>query len=541
MKKSAIFFLLLFISSKIFAQGTLSGDLMMNLNSFQRDTNIRAAGNPLYDNYLSGSEGWLSLRYNVKGYTFFLRADAFNTSNLKNPRTASTDFGIGAWNISKEFKDFSFSVGYIYDQIGSGVLFRAYENRGLLIDNALIGIELKYKLTNNITLKGFTGQQKNNNGVNNLRYGPVLRGFNAEGDYIAGKIQLNPGVGFLDRILDAGSMDQVVSRINSQDINTRFVPKYNMYAFTAYNTLTYKNFSWYMEGAYKTHEAVMFTDNLLRDKPGNVQYTSMSYGRKGLALSLSGKRTQDFVMRTSPNEELLNGMVNWQPIIAVLRPERLMSRYTPQSQDFSEMAGTANLNISPNDLTNFTLTYTNINTLDNHKLYREAFAEAYYQGWKNWIFQGGVQYLEYNVELYQSRTIPNPVLYAVTPFVEATYRISDVKSLRGEIMYQSTKQDYGSWVFALLEYNLAPKWSISVSDMYNVVMNKDENNINYREFGFQSKKADHYYSVFTAYTKGPHRFTLAYVKQIDGINCTGGVCRYEPAFSGVKATVTSSF
>src|SRR5258708_5114833 len=102
MKKSAILFLLLLISGRILAQGTFSGDLMMNLNSFQRDTNIKASGNPLYDNYLSGSEGWLDLRYNIKGFTFFVRADAFNNSNLKNPTNASTDFGIGAWSVTKD-------------------------------------------------------------------------------------------------------------------------------------------------------------------------------------------------------------------------------------------------------------------------------------------------------------------------------------------------------------------------------------------------------------------------------------------------------
>jgi len=53
--------------------------------------------------------------------------------------------------------------------------------------------------------------------------------------------------------------------------------------------------------------------------------------------------------------------------------------------------------------------------------------------------------------------------------------------------------------------------------------------------------AHHYPNVFMAYTKDANRFTLQYVKQVDGINCTGGVCRYEPAFSGFKIGVTSSF
>ncbi|MBX9448900.1 MAG: hypothetical protein KL787_03955 [Taibaiella sp.] len=44
-----------------------------------------------------------------------------------------------------------------------------------------------------------------------------------------------------------------------------------------------------------------------------------------------------------------------------------------------------------------------------------------------------------------------------------------------------------------------------------------------------------------AYSKNAHRFSLAYVKQVEGINCTGGVCRYEPAFSGLRLGITSSF
>ena len=549
MKKTAFLFVLLAVSGTLFAQGTFSGDLMMNMNFFQRDTNIKASNNPLYDNALSGSEGWLDLRYNTNGFTFFLRADAFNNSNLKNPIAPSTDFGIGAWSVTKDMKDLTITIGSIYDQVGSGILFRSYEDRGLLIDNALMGIELKYKLTNNISLKGFTGQQKNNNQVNNVRYGPVIKGFNAEGDFSAGKVHLVPGIGVLNRTLDAGSMAAVAASINAQDTNHRFEPKYNMYAFSVYNTLTYKNFSWYVEGCYKTHEAVSepgyYETNanhvdsnatLLFDKPGNVEYTSINYGMKGIALSLTGKRTQDFVMRTSPNETLLNGMLNWQPVVAVLRPERLMARYTPASQDISEMAGTANLALSPNDVTNFTVTYTHINTLDDHKLYREAYVDGFYQGIKNWIFQGGAQYMEYNILAYQSEgSIAHPIVYAITPFADITYRMTEKNSLRAEVQYMDTRQDYGSWLFVLLEFDIAPKWAISASDMYNVSPNPNDDNHNYKNPG------NHYYNLYAAYTKGPHRFSLAYVKQVDGINCAGGVCRYEPAFSGVKATLTSSF
>jgi len=532
MKKINFLLTLLCVSYISFGQtqGTFSGDFMMNMNFFMRDTSIKASGNPLYNNYLSGNEAWLDLRYTVDGFNFFARADVFDNSNLKVPTQAMSGFGIGAWSISKEFEGLTITAGYIYDQIGSGILFRAYEDRGLLIDNAVEGVELKYKLAPNITIKGFAGQQKN---VFQL-YAPVVKGFNAEGDFTVGKVHLSPGIGILNRTLDQNNMDAIVSNINSQPLASRFVPVYNVYAGTVYNHLTYKNFSWYVEGAYKSHEAI-YTDsaNTLVDKPGNVEYTTLNYARKGMAINFAGKRTEDFVMQTYPNATASPGqdIMNWQPIMAIMRTERLISRYTPISESVSEQAAIGSLLLSPSDVTNITVNYTQINKLDNTKLYREGWAEVLYQGIDKWIIQLGAQYMEYNIFIYQNETPTLPhMVYAVTPFTELTYRINDKKSVRFEGQWMDSKQDYGSWVFALLEFNFAPKFSISASDMYNYDPNLEK-----------VSKANHYYNIYTAYTKGPHRFSLAYVKQVDGINCSGGVCRYEPAFSGVKATCTSSF
>ncbi|NDC42293.1 MAG: hypothetical protein EBZ77_12215, partial [Chitinophagia bacterium] len=185
MNKAFLFVLVAFFPYFVHAQsGTLSGDLQTNINFFQKDTAIKASGNPLYENYLSGSETWLTLRYAVNGWAFSVRADAFNNSNLYNPTQALTLQGIGAYTISKEMDDLTVVGGYIYDQIGSGLLFRSYEDRGLLIDNALVGLELKYKLGKNVLLKGFSGQQK----FLLNKYSPIIRGFNAEGDYTVKKV-----------------------------------------------------------------------------------------------------------------------------------------------------------------------------------------------------------------------------------------------------------------------------------------------------------------------------------------------------------------
>ncbi len=514
-------------SPGIYAQhtGNLSGDLMLNSNFFQRDTAIKASDNQLYDNFLSGGEGWMSLRYSNYGFNGFLRLDAFNNSNLRNPTEAMSGFGIGAWNISKDFKGLTITGGYIYDQIGSGILFRAYEDRGLLIDNALAGLHLKYKLNDNLSIKAFTGQQKNVF----TRYNPVIKGVNLEGSYaLSENIYINPGAGALNRTLDQESMNAVVNNINALPDSAQFVPQYNMYGFTAYNTLSAGDFTWYIEGAYKTREAISDYNGRLINSDGNIVYSTLSYALKGFALNLTGKRTQNFSMRTSPNESQLNGMVNWQPIVAQIRPQRLIARYMPASQDLSELALNANALISPDENYDFNVSYTHINSLEGLKLYREAYVEANIRSVKNTLIDVGVHYMQYNQDHYQFK--PGvPIVEAITPFTEITYKINAKKSFRVQAQYMHTQQDFGSWAFLALEYAIAPQWSFAVSDMYNLKPAHD------------GDKAQHYYNIFIAHTRGAHRFQAAYVKQVEGINCTGGVCRYEPAFSGLRIGITSSF
>lgn len=506
--------------------GNLSGNLMLNGNFFQRDTAIGAAGNPLYDNLLSGGESWLSLRYSgFHGFDAFLRVDALHNSNLKNPTQPLSGFGIGAWSLGRQAGKMHILGGYIYDQIGSGILFRAYEDRGLLLDNALVGVRLKYDITPEWTVKAFTGQQKNLFS----RHEPIIKAINIEGGLAIGENTfISPGIGLLNRTLDRTAIDETLTRINALPASERFSPKYNVYAATLYNTLSYKDVSWYIEGAVKSQEAINDLSGKIVNEKGNVLFSTLNYATKGLALTLTGKRTENFAMRTAPSQTLLNGMMSWQPIIAQIRPQRTIARYSPASQDLSEIGGSANLLYSPSFDYDFNVSYTHINTLDDLKLYREIYASASIRSVKKWLLDFGVQYLEYNQEFYQLKPGAG-ILKAITPFTEITYRINNTQSLKFQGQYMSTKQDYGSWIYVGLEYAVAPNWSFAINDMYNF----DPAQV--------GATPQHYYNVFTSYTKGANRFTLAYVKQVEGVNCTGGVCRYEPAFSGLRLGITSSF
>jgi hypothetical protein len=122
----------------------------------------------------------------------------------------------------------------------------------------------------------------------------------------------------------------------------------------------------------------------------------------------------------------------------------------------------------------------------------------------------------------------------LTPYAEATYNLTRRQSIRTQLQYLSTEEDQGDFAFALLEYNIAPHYTLSISDMVNTQPRKN---------GVLKKGQDlvHYYSIFGSYTLNQTRFTAGYVKRVQGVVCTGGVCRVEPAFSGLEVSVSTNF
>ena len=511
----------------VYAQGNLSGSLEASGNFYQRDSTIGASNTPQYDNQLSGADAWLNLSYRNWGFDIGVRFDLFNNSNLRNPQDSYSAQGLGMWYISKSIQKLDITVGHIYDQIGSGIIFRAYEERPLSIDNALVGLRLNYNINENWSARVMTGRQRNFF----TTYQPIIKSLAIDGFVpldTLGNIQIAPGFGVVNRTLDDQSMNLVVANINTYDSLDAFVPMYNTYAFSLYNTLTYKNFSWYVEGAYKTHEAIANPNTgLLIDKSGSVFYTSLSYAGDGLGITVQAKRTENFTLRTSPNETLLLGVINFLPPMARQNTYRLTSRYNAATQEFGELAFQADVLYSPKRNLNFLVNFSNITDLDGALLYREVYTEATIRKPRKWKIITGIQFQQYNQEVYEQK--PGvPLVQTIIPYFEYSHKFDRKKSLRTEIQYMHTEQDFGSWLYGLVEFNIAPNWSFAVTDMINVKPKKYDN-------------VKHFYTFLASYSHKANIFSLSYVKQVEGIVCTGGVCRYEPAFNGVKARVVSSF
>lgn len=534
--------------------GHISGSLQANGNFFIKDARIGAANTPQYEHQLAGADAWLNLNYSNWGFDFGLRFDLFNNSNLPNPVDSYTDEGIGRWFISKKIEKLDLTAGYIYDQIGSGIIFRAYEERPLFIDNALLGIRLGYELTPDWKVKVFTGRQKNRFET----YHSVVRGASLEGFISGGDTSnwsLAPGIGIVSRTHSDEAVTQLLSTIATYTPQDTVSVKYNAYAFSVFNTLTAGNFSWYIEGAYKTPEVFFdpFVEKLNRNgeitlgkfvnEPGTVLYTSMSYAGGGFGVVLEGKRTENFTFRTDPFVSLNRGMINFLPPVTRQNTYRLTTRYNAATQELGELALQADIRYAPNRKWTFNVNFSNITTLEDELLYREIYTEAQYKSKNKWSVTGGLQMQRYNQDIYEDKP-GAPLVETLTPYVDFLYKFDRKKALRLEAQYMAvgddlkakSKQDYGDWLFGLAEFTIAPHWSFTVSDMFNISPGK---NSPVDDSG--AKASIHYPRVDVYYTHKSNRFSLSYVKQVEGVVCSGGICRLEPAFSGVKMTVNSSF
>jgi len=524
-------------------EGVFSGSLELNSNFFLRDSAIGAANTPQYDNQLSGGEAWLNLNYNYKGFDFGLRFDAFLNSNLRNPTQSYSAQGIGYWHIRKKTDKLDITAGHFYDQIGSGIIFRSYEARALFLDNALVGVRLNYDLFENdnssLTAKAFMGRQKRSllgggDQIISQAFKPYIKGISFDGYWGNDSgFSLAPGFGVVNRTLDDSEMNLIVADINlDYDSTEAFVPKFNTYAFSLYNTLTVGNFSWYAEGAYKTTEAINnpFTSRFL-NKAGTVLYTSFAYSKKGFGITLEGKRTENFSMRVSPfpdPAEFNARIINFLPPMARQNTYRLTARYNAATQELGELAFQGDIRFSPKKRLTFNLFGSYIDDLEGTKLFRELHLNARFRKPKKYSMVTGVQWLQYNQGIYENQNLNAPVVEAIVPYVDFLYKFDKKKSLRTELQYMHTEQDFGSWIFALAEFSVAPSWIVTVSDMYNIQPTDSDDGLHYPTAGI-------------VYSKKANRFSLAYVKQVEGVVCTGGVCRFEPGFSGVRFNLTSTF
>ncbi|MGI4873491.1 MAG: DUF6029 family protein [Janthinobacterium lividum] len=436
------------------------------------------------------------------------------------------------------------TVGNFYEQFGSGLVFRAYEERNLGIDNSIDGVRVRVQPVRGLRLTGLVGKQR----FFFDKAPAIVRGFDAE-------VSLNDLLPSLDsaatRLTVGGSF---VSKYQTADDPTYVLPE-NVGAGAGRVSISNGGFVFNAEYAYKANDPSVANGFIYR--PGQALLVTTSYARHGFGLVLGAKRVDNMDFRTDRNATGNLNRLNFLPALTKQHTYLLAASIYPYAtQPLGELSSqleltyhVANGPLGGHYGTDILLNLSAVNGLAKTMLNDGTTTRQGYES--GFLTVGSERYFrDYNLELHRRFTtrLKANVMYAHFVYnkdvvegvagngiitsdvgvVEVAYKLTPRHSLRGELQTLQTKQDQGSWAAAVLEYTQSPHFFVSAYDQYNYGNSVDEKQI-------------HYLVGQVGYIGGTTRIALGYGRQRAGIVCVGGVCRYVPASNGAILTITSSF
>ncbi len=524
-------------------EGQIHGNFQIDAQVYRNDSAIGAEVPPSK----MGLNSYANLTYTKGNFTAGLRYEGYMNALLGYDEEYN-DIGVPYRFISYRNDELEITVGNFYEQFGSGLIFRSYEDKSLGYDNAMDGIKVKFNPYKGVYLKGFTGKQRKY-----FDLGPgIVRG-------VDGELFVNDIFEFLkesnSQIILGGSF---VSKYQKDENPVYNLPE-NVGAFSGRFSITNGGLNLSAEYAYKYPDPHPDASDLYNynTKYGDVILVNTSYSKKGLGIYLSAKRVDNMTFRSDRNATLNNLHINYIPSITKNHTYSLAAMYPYVTQSNGEIGfqGEIIYNfdkgtfIGGNYGTNVTINFSQVNsikttptvTTDRYEsdylaigddvYYRDLNVKIYKKLTPEWKIDLNYLNLRFNnnvmrLILDDSGTSTFGTLDANIAIVDATYKFKPRHSLRMEVQGLFTDQDKGNWAMGLLEYTIAPKWFVAVSDQYN--------------YGNEDDKL-HYFNVAAGYKKKANRIQIGYGRQREGVVCIGGVCRNVPASSGFNISITSSF
>lgn len=522
-------------------QGRLSGNFQLDAQLYKADSLIGADAIP----EKMALNTYSNIRYDQGNFSAGVRFEGY-MNTLQGFDPGYDGVGLPYLFARYRFDDLDFTVGDFYEQFGSGILLRTWEDKFLGVDNALRGVRVKYTPHEGIYLTGLVGKQR-------LFWeeGPgLVRGLD-------GDIRLNDLIPSLkDKMSMISLGGSFVSKYQPDNDPIYILPE-NVGSWAYRFNFTRGAFHLDSEYAGKINDPS--ADNNFIYKPGNSFVANASYSVTGLGINVSAKRVDNMSFRSDRTENLNKLMIGYLPPISKNFTYSLMNVYPYSSQPNGEMGiqgeisynirrgtklggkyGTQiSLNFSMvnslnkvalNDTTdigsNGTLGYTSdFFKLGEDVFYRDINAEISRKLSKKWKVSGIYQHIVYNQLVMEGK---GGLINANLAIVDVTWKLKSKHAIRTEIQGLWTEDDKGDWAMLLLEYSISPNWFFSVSDQYNYGNSDEEMRVHYL------------YSSF-GYVKDANRIQLSYGKQREGILCVGGVCRNVPAMNGFTLSITSSF
>jgi len=554
MKKIILFFLVFNLSTDFFSQdgapGVISGNIQAIGQYYQEDTLISAA----LPEHLYGFNGFANVNFQKGDFRAGIRYESY-LNTLEGYPTSFNGTGLGYRYMSWTGDGVGVTIGNFYDQFGSGMIFRAYEERQLGIDNSMDGIRLTYEPKNGIYLKGMIGKQRFSFQDKLINGNGIIRAF--DGEF------------FLNELLDSSNSWKLkatlggsfVSKFNTDNNTTLFNMPKNVGATCLRMNLRYHKIRFSGEYVHKINDPYPDQNENFNYcyKNGEGILLNLGYSTKGFAIDFSAKHMDNMLWRsTNVNVGPTDLLIGYLPALTKQHTYNLAATLYPYATNFygeiayqldvlykipkkTVLGGRYGTSIAVNFATAHAPERKFISDMSTS---RNSYTTSIFAKSDSVLFQ------DFNIEIKRKinkklklnlnyfNFIFNDdavkvagyykMIYAQIAVLDLTYKINRYHSLRFETQAMWTDNDKGDWLFGQIEYTFSPHWYVAILDQYNSG-NSDLN------------KRIHYGLISGGYINGSHRFSLQYGKQRAGVFCVGGVCRTVPASNGLTFSFTSSF
>jgi hypothetical protein len=551
MKKITSLFVSIHFCFFVFSQesniGVINGDFNLNLQSYQEDSKIGAEA----QDEIVLNNAYLNLNYSRGNFATGIRYESYlNALADFDPEFKGN--GIMYRYATYSIDNLEITAGNYYEQLGSGLIFRSYEEKGLGIDNAMDGVRLKYEPIDGLYLKTFIGKSRTH-----FTYSDgIFRGADAE-------LNINEILNseLKTKIIFGGSF---ISRYQQRE-NLIFQIPQNVSAYASRINLMHGKWSYFGEYAYKINDpANVLSQSQMNYANGKAFTQNITFSKRGFGISAEMHRTDNMIFKSDRDRDGKAYIINYIPTLSKPHTYSLLALYPCATQANGELGIQFDIfykfkkgsQLGGKYGTKIVINYSQINALEggpsflnDSRTHTPTFINfdevLHYQDFNisvakkinrklntNFIFANQT----YNKDVLEGKPIGDYGILNSTILVsDISYKIKDGHTIRLELQSLMSSQiengkqpKEGDWSMGLIEYTISPHWFLSIQDMYNYG-NEDIN------------EQLHYVNINAGFIKGANRFEIGYGKKREGIFCVGGVCKTVPSSNGFSLSVSSSF
>ena len=502
-----------------------------------------------------GSNDYLKLDYvngrfsvGVQGEAYLPALQGYN--DLRNNGFDKPKVMLASKYIQWQDANYSVMVGDVYDQFGNGLIFRSFEDRQLGINNSIEGGRVTATFGNIVSVKALFGRPRLYSSANGYSRGWI--GSQYARSTVGGadlSVSLSDIIGSEEFMMSiegsyVNRRERLDRELNGMNYGTDYFPYFELTSpdlnmYSARLNLDYKGFT--LRGEYAGKGKDISSGAVLgKAAKGSAVLAELGYNVGGLSVSAQVRRLE--MMGTSlslyGNLGVMGNTLNYLPALTRQHTYMLAALNPCQMNAEGELAVQADVyytlrskqsrqrywNFHANYSTAYTLKAYQTASSKRELLWSDVNVDVERQWNKKWKSTLMFSRQEWNTSHGQGPALPSTT-FASNIFVgDVMYKINKKFSLRMEAQYLLSNDYEGDWVAGLVEFNVAPHWSVFFSDMYNLGTTKTN-----------------YYNGGLSFTHNRTRVQVSYGRNRAGYVCSGGVCRYQPAYTGVNLMLTTSF